>query len=164
MDLKPKREDSKVSLSSQEVDRHLDGLNDFIITADPLAPLVKREFLRTAYGIHGIHIVSRFNKNGPAGGHVVICCRAELNPGLPVTPGGRGFLLSNRIKAMCIPEFSLFCRVSIPVPGGREARWRYNGEYRGRHTGFLSPLGFDMQTDKVCLLMSIVLLFITVAH
>ncbi|KZP07651.1 hypothetical protein FIBSPDRAFT_1052869 [Athelia psychrophila] len=145
LDVKPKCEDSKVTLSSQEVDRHLDGLTDFAITTGPLATPVKRKLLRTKYGVHPQRIVSPFINVAPPGKHLALCCTGELNPGLPVAPGGRGFLLSNRYNDMCTSEFSLFCRVFL---NGR-AYWRYYGEYRGSHTGFLSPLEFDMQSNKV---------------
>lgn len=144
-----------MTLSSQEVDRHLDGLTDFAITTGPLATPVKRKLLRTKYGVHPQRIVSPFTNVAPPGKHLALCCTGELNPGLPVAPGGRGFLLSNRYNDMCTSEFSLFCRVFL---NGR-AYWRYYGEYRGSHTGFLSPLEFDMQSNKVRLLKSRLLLY-----
>lgn len=153
--MKPKHEDSKVTLSSHEMDRHLDGLTDFMITTGPLAPPVPRTTLINRYGVLAQRIVSPNTNVAPPGKHVVLCCTAELNPRLPGAPGGRGFLLSNRFKDMCIPEFSLFCRVFQNDRAG----WRYDGEYRASHTGFLSPLEFSMQSNKVRLLISRLLLY-----
>lgn len=148
-DVKPKLEDSKVLLSRHDVDRHLAGLSDFPIAAAQAALPVKRKVLMADYGVHPQWVISSFSKNldfdnAPPIGHVVLCCTAKINPALPSAPGGCGFLLSNRLS-MCNREFSLFCRAFY----NKRALWRYYGEYRGTHTGFLSPHEFGMQSEKV---------------
>lgn len=153
-DAKPKLENSKVALSNQEVDRHLAGLTDFPIPTTSLAPPIQRKALTTEFGVHPQWILSGFTKfpdfdtkvagHGLELGHFVLCCKADINPRLPLAPGGRGFLLSNR-RNMCGKEFSLFCRVYVR---GRPL-WRYDGEYVGTPSGVLSESEFAMQNKAV---------------
>ncbi|KAF7974662.1 hypothetical protein HWV62_11552 [Athelia sp. TMB] len=142
-----KVEESKVKLETHTIYEHLAGLTDLSISTS-LAPPVRRRFLTDKYGVHPQWIITCFKKGKnpvpPNQERVVVCCTAERNPVLPLVPGGRGFLLSNRFL-MCEKPFSLFTRIYV----GGKPRWRYEGEYKGTHTGYISHGEFMGQSEAV---------------
>ncbi|KAF7966829.1 hypothetical protein HWV62_36933 [Athelia sp. TMB] len=140
-------EESKVKLETHTIYEHLAGLTDLSVST-PLAPPVRRRFLTDKYGVHPQWIITCFKKGKnpvpPNQERAVVCCTAERNPVLPLVPGGRGFLLSNRFL-MCEKPFSLFTRIYV----GGKPRWRYEGEYKGTHTGYISHGEFMGQSEAV---------------